>query len=215
MINTLRNKLLDIEAKISNGIVLENFTDYQDVGLDTFNGAPSEFNTGSIPRHSRLSIANTSVGRFPIEIEDFQNIMLDFDRLSVFFHNTKEVQLNFLKERFEVLALRKNALASLQTGLRLGVLPLNEKKILKLSDTYEVLQQGLTFPLAEAPTKATPAVVTFIADSNIKIGNIINPLKSSRKEAMFTMTRMIFSVFTVMIRWILFLLLILYLIEMK
>ena len=186
MINTLRNKLLDIEAKISNGLVLENFTDYQEVGFDTFSGARNTLTTGTIPRHSRLTANNTSVIGFSTEIEDFQNIMLDFDRLSVFFHNTKEVQLNFLKERFEVLTLRRNALSLLQAGLRVGILPLNDKKILKLSDTYEVLEQGLTFPLAEAPTVATPAVVTFIADSNIKIGNIINPLMSSRKEAMFT-----------------------------
>lgn len=186
MIDTLRDKLLDIEAKISNGLVLENFSDYQEVGLEAFNGPSNELNTGTIARHSRLSRFNTSVIRFPSEIKDLQDIILDFDRLSVFFHNTKEVQLNFLKERFEVLALRKNALASLQTGIRLGILPLNEKKILKLSDTYEVLQQGLTFPLASAPTKATPAIVTFVADSNIKIGNILNPLQSSRKEAMFS-----------------------------
>lgn len=188
MINTLRNKLLDIEAKLSNSLVLENSAFTQENLLENFNGIVGHLNTGTIQRHSRLSSKNTNepFQNISLEIDEFRKIMLDLDKLSVYFHNNKEVQLNFLKERLDNLALKKSALASFQDGIQIGLIALNERKILKLGSEYEVLEHGLTFPFSEAPVKIDPASVTFIADSNIKIGNILNPLMASMKEAILT-----------------------------
>lgn len=180
MINLLKDKLLDIEAKLSNSLVLEN--------IKNSNATMRELNTKIIQRHSRLSLSNTNVPFQDLytEIDELRKVMLDLDKLSIYFHNNKEVQLNFLKERLDILTLKKSALASYQDGIRTGILALNEKKILKLASTYEILEQGLTFPLSEAPIRIDPSSVTFIADSNIKIGNILNSLMAFKKEAMFT-----------------------------
>ena len=173
----IRNKLIDIESKLSNDSLLQIKT----------SSIFSEENTQTIARHSMLSRENTSgagneVARLILTTAAY---MSDLNQLSNFFYNNKEMQLGSLIARMEAIELRNRILKSLTNGIQIFSLIFNDRKLLKATGNYDIGQGGLTFNPIRT-TEISPTVVEISRNSNVRIGDISDLMLRSRREALFS-----------------------------
>lgn len=177
MLKELKNKLLDIESKISNT---------GGIDLKETNRLSSGLNTGYIPRHSELSFANTVTQTFNLvnESNEVQKLMEDLDRLSVFFYNNKEIQLESFKERLALLDVRQRALASYTDGIRTASIIFNDKGIISPSERFNFHKNGITFPSISQTKK--DATISLGNESNVRLGTLFDEFKNSKVSALNT-----------------------------
>jgi hypothetical protein len=177
MENVIRNKLIDIESKLSNDSLLQLKT----------STVFAEENTQTITRHSMLSRDNTSDAASEVArlISTTAVYMSDLNRLSNFFYNNKEMQLGSLIARMEAIELRNRILKSLTNGIQVFPLVFNDRKLLKAAGNYDISQGGLTFnPLITK--EISPTVVEISRNSNVRIGDVNDPMLRSKREALFS-----------------------------
>ena len=177
MLQKLNLKIKDIDAKLSNPYLMgESFTNFSD---DT--------DTKTIPRHSKLDFQNTAMPMIMLfdVMKSLQEMMTDLDRLQVKFYNNREVQMGFMRDRVEVLQLRRKLLSSLETGIRSGLICLNDKKMIKIGNGYEIDTSGISFPLIEQK-RIVPVAVVFSRDSNVRLGVLGNEFLNSKIQAIHT-----------------------------
>ena len=177
MIKKIKNKLYDIESKVSGNFI-----------------APIEISapgdTLAIPtvlRHSTLIKGNTSdpITSVNAEMQSLELCYADLLRLSTIFYNSREYQLKNLKQRYDLLRLRKQGLTSLGLGVKTSAIQLNDKKLLVASNTYEFVNSGIT----GKPTKielVTPKTFGISTDSNIIVGDSRNKILNSLADSIFS-----------------------------
>ncbi|NDB81546.1 MAG: hypothetical protein EB127_02170 [Alphaproteobacteria bacterium] len=177
MLDRLNAKLKNIDAKLSNPSTLQD--------SEIVIGVPT--NTTTIPRHTKLKLENISapITQLIDDMNNLENLMVDLNKLQVKFYNNREVQMGLLKDRVEVLHLRKNLLSALDTGIRNGIICLNDKKMLKPGPSYEIDGSGISFPLLQQ-TKIIPAAVVISRDSNVRLGTVVDPVMNSQINAIHT-----------------------------
>lgn len=173
----IRNKLIDIESKLSSDTLLQ---------LKSYPFS-AEGNTETIQRHSTLQRENTSIAANEVGrlISTYAVYMTDLNRLANFFYNNKEMQLGSLIARLEAIELRNRILKSLTNGIQIFSLIFNDRKLLKPSGKYDVTVGGLTFNPIRT-TKISPSVVEISRSSNVRIGDINDQMLRSKREALFS-----------------------------
>lgn len=177
MIRKIKNKIYDIESKVSG-----NFIPPIEVS------APNEtLIMPTVIRHSSLLKANTSGPLVDVntEMQSLELCYADLLRLSAVFYNGREYQLKNLKQRYDLLKLRRQGLTSLGLGVKTGAIQLNDKKLLVPGNTYEFVNSGIT----SKPTNtvvATPKTFSISTDSNIIVGNLQNKLLNSVADSIFS-----------------------------
>jgi hypothetical protein len=177
MLKRINSKLKDIDAKLSNPLsIQEGYSLYDE-----------EVSTKTINRHTKLYAENTNNNILMLltMMGGLENLMRDLNKLQIKFYNNREVQMGLLKDRVEVLHLRRKLLSSLDTGVRLGLLCLNDKKMLKISKGYEIDATGISFPLIEQ-RKIVPVSVSISRDSNVRLGTLGNEVLNSKVQAIHT-----------------------------
>lgn len=177
MLEKLNLKIKDIDAKLSNPLVFQE-------SVITF---LDETDTKTIHRHTKLDFENTAVPIIALLniMANLEGMMTDLNRLQIKFYNNREVQMGLMKDRVEVLHLRRKLLSSLETGIRSGLLCLNDKKMLKVGNSYEIDSNGISFPLIEQK-RIVPVSVVFSRDSNVRMGMLGNEFLNSRVQAIHT-----------------------------
>jgi hypothetical protein len=177
MIRKIKNKIYDIESKVSGNFIppIEVSAPNETLGIPT------------VLRHSTLLQANTSAPLVDIntEMQSLELCYADLLRLSAVFYNGREYQLKNLKQRYDLLKLRRQGLTSLGLGVKTGTIQLNDKKLLVPANTYDFVDSGIT----SKPTTvsvATPKAFSISTDSNIIIGNLQNKLLNSVADSIFS-----------------------------
>jgi hypothetical protein len=177
MIKKIKNKLYDIESKVSGNFI-----------------APIEISapgdTLAIPtvlRHSTLVKLNTSdpITLVNAEMQSLELCYADLLRLSTVFYNSREYQLKNLKQRYDLLRLRKQGLTGLGLGVKSAAIQLNDKKLLVAGNTYEFVNSGIT----AKPTKielVSPKTFGISTDSNIVVGDSRNKILNSIADSIFS-----------------------------
>lgn len=176
MLEKIKNKLLEIEAKTSNA-----------EAISLIKSTEEKINTGRIPRHSKLVADNTTFPMFFLyqELNELNTAIADLDKLSSAFYNLKEAQMLSIGDKLGSINLKKKVLYSFESGTQIANILLSEKKSLQLTNNFFAGATGITFPLISKVLQV-PKKVTVVRDSNIRLGSIEDPTKNSRTSAIFT-----------------------------
>ena len=187
MLSSIREKILDIEAKISNSSLLSSpVGDFSD-----------SVSVTSILRHSALNVQSidSDFGNLSREMTDTLALMQDFDKIFVYFFNQKEGQISALSDRYMRMDLKQKILRSLENGPVKNVISLNDSNIISASKTFELTSSGISFPLL-SETRIIPDRITILRDSNISIGDSLDPeIRSMREAITSTDQNDVFSVY--------------------
>jgi hypothetical protein len=174
MLSSIKQKILDIEAKISNSSLLNapGVNPLDSIGVT------------SIPRHSALNVQNISANFNNLNnaITDTLTVMQDFDKLFVYFFNQKEGQISALNDRYMRMDLKQKILRSLENGPVKNVISLNDSSLISPGKTFELTSSGISFPLL-SEKRIIPDSITILRDSNINIGDVLDPGIRSMREA--------------------------------
>ena len=176
MLEVIKNKILDIESKVSSPDIIEisNVAKYSDLKAPVYK------------RYSNLkSNANAELPYFITEMNLTLRYFNDATILSNQFYNTKESQMQALRDRYEVLSLRKRVLNSFAGEDNITVLPLNDKNMFVSDKLFGIDESGVWFPTLET-SRVIPTNVTILSDSNVKLGAESNPIQNSKIEALWT-----------------------------
>ena len=178
MIDLIKKKILEIEAKVSNNINLD--LSVRD-NLEDNNSIPS------IKRHSMLYTSNTqkAIDSVVSEISVLEMLVKDINKLAGTYYNSKEYQLNTLKQRYDLLKIRKEGLLSLDLGIKKIDFMLNDKRLLLAGNEYEFYDNGITFR-AKSITKVIPVSFSIGSDSNVVVGSRSNRLTNSNPDSLFS-----------------------------
>ena len=175
MITDMKKKLIDIESVLFTPNPVELVE------------VENTFQTPSITRHSSLrsNDINAPYNYLISEMRDTVEIAKNYERLLMFFYNTREGQLQSLQERYEVLELRKRILASFSYGIQKSIIALNDKTLFGTAGFFGQDESGLWFPYV-SQVKLTPSLITKTNDSNVRIGVLQNEFQNSKLEALWT-----------------------------
>jgi hypothetical protein len=175
MLASLKKKILDIEAKISNSSLLDSTEALTVDGVETT----------SIVRHSFLEVESISsdFDNLNKQISDTLSVMKDADKLFVYFFNQKEGQISALNDRYMRMDLKEKILRSLEGGPIKNVISLNDSSLISPTKTFEITSSGISFPLVST-RRVVPDKITILRDSNISIGDSQDSSVRSMREAL-------------------------------
>jgi len=177
MLEKIKNKLLEIEAKTNNPDAI-SLLKYEE----------QRINTGRIPRHTKLVADNTTFPMYFLyeELNELNTAIADLDKLSSAFYNIKEAQMLSIADKLASIELKKKVLYSFESTAQVANLVLSDRRAFQLTNNFSISPTGITFPVVKR-TLQVPKKVTIVRDSNIKLGTIEDPRKNSKTSAIFSL----------------------------
>jgi len=185
MLNKIKNKIIDLQVKMSN----------PEIEVTRILGTDNEnFNLLSerLVKPDRL-VTNRLQG-INFLAQEVNTLINEYKQIEMNFYNMREAQYQSYLDRIEMLKLRQRILYSIDKGLKTAPIVANDKKAFQAGKEYGIDESGIWLPYISNKI-IMPTKVEVTSDSNIIIGTLLNRFVNSKAEALWTSSQNdIFSV---------------------